>query len=427
MVIGAILMAIPVKKYAFFAFVLGAVLPASLPSSFANQATDANAVQALSDMLGRTEWRQGFDQASRAVPAPVKSSSPILGAATVEALELAVQRYTTYALEGGWKPIPNNGTLRLGVSHPNVALLRERLIKTGDMPADAPITNVFDSFVEAGVKRFQSRNGIITDGVAGKFTLAAMNVPAEVRVAQLRLNQERIREASAKLPNRYVMVNIPGAEIEAVRGGLVETRFNAIVGKIDRQTPLLESKIHELNFNPYWTVPKSIIRKDLIPIMQKEPDYLTRYKIRIFDNKGSEIAPQTVDWKTDEAVNYTLRQDPGSINSMGSVKINFYNKHAVYLHDTPKKSLFGTNQRFHSSGCVRVQNVREMLVWLLSEEPDWSRGRVDSVFRTGERLDVRLKNPVPLLTVYFTAWVSEGGAVHFREDVYNRDGLGTSL
>ena len=393
----------------------------------AAQNPEPNSVQALSDMLGRTEWRQGFDQSSKAVPQQVKAESPILGQATVENMELAIQRYTTYTLKGGWKPIPETNTLRLGVTHPNVAILRERLMITGDMPSTVPVTNVFDSFVEAGVKRFQSRHGIIADGIAGKITLSAMNVPAEVRVAQLRLNQQRIQEESIKLPNRYVMVNIPGAEIEAVRDGRVETRFNAVVGKIDRQTPILQSRIHELNFNPYWTVPKSIIRKDLIPIMQKEPDYLSRYKIRIFDPKGNEIDPQAVNWQTDEAVQYTLRQDPGSINSMGSVKINFYNKHAVYLHDTPKKSLFGTNQRFHSSGCVRVQNVRELLVWLLSTEDDWSRGKVDAVFRSGERLDVRLKNPVPLYTVYFTAWVSEDGAVHFREDVYNRDGLGTSL
>ena len=395
-------------------------------TAYAQSNAEPVSLQSLTNMLGRSEWRQGFDPSSRAVPPQVRSESPILGMSTVEALELAIQRYTSYATMGGWKPVPANATLRLGVTHPNVALLRERLRISGDMPANIPVTTVFDSFVEAGVKRFQSRHGIIADGVVGTVTLNALNVPVEVRLAQLKLNQERIREYSVKLPTRYVMVNIPGAEIEAVNEGRVESRHNAVVGKIDRQTPILESRIHELNFNPFWTVPKSIIRKDLIPIMQKEPDYLTRYRIRIFDQRGNEIDPQNVTWQTDEAVQYTLRQDPGAINSMGSVKINFHNPHSVYLHDTPKKSLFGTNQRFHSSGCTRVQNVRELLVWLLQGEKDWSRARVDAVIRSGERLDVRLSRPVPIFTTYFTAWVSEDGAVHFREDVYNRDGLGTS-
>lgn len=408
---------------------LFAVCAISLPSlTAANaQGSDPASLQALANLMGRSEWRQQFDPSSQGIPPQVRAESPIVGDATVRALEEAAQRYEAYAVMGGWQPIPDNVTLRLGVSHPSVALLRQRLMVSGDMPNSIPVTNVFDSFVEAGVKRFQSRHGIITDGVVGRITINALNVPAEVRVAQLRLNQERIREYVRKVPARYVMVNIPGAEIEAVNNNRVEGRYNAVVGKIDRQTPILDSRIHELNFNPYWTVPKSIIRRDLIPIMQTDPEYLTRYRIRIFDQRGNEIDPQAVNWQSDEAVQYTLRQDPGSINSMGSVKINFHNSHAVYLHDTPSKNLFGTNQRFHSSGCVRVQNVRELLVWLLQEDSDWSRGKVDAVIRDGERIDVALRRPVPIFKVYFTAWVSEDGAVHFREDIYNRDGMGTSL
>jgi murein L,D-transpeptidase YcbB/YkuD len=154
---------------------------------------------------------------------------------------------------------------------------------------------------------------------------------------QLRTNLVRLSALSGDPGQRFVMVNIPGAEIEAVENGVVAGRHAAVVGKVDRQTPLVTSAIHEVNFNPFWHAPKSIVRRDIIPKMREDPDYLNRYSIRIYDGGMREIDPRSVDWYSDEAVRYLLRQDPGAENALGYVRINFHNKHAVYLHDTPKR------------------------------------------------------------------------------------------
>ena len=180
----------------------------------------------------------------------------------------------------------------------------------------------------------------------------------------------------------------------------------------------------EINFNPYWTVPVSIVRRDLIPKMQAEPDYLTKNHIRIFDRSNRELQPEQINWETEEAVNYQFKQDPGDFNSLGAIRINFPNAHDVYMHDTPLKNLFGEDFRFHSSGCVRIQNVRELVYWLLSETPGWPRVEVDRVIKSAERKDARLAKPVPLHWVYVTAWATADGVVQFRDDIYGRDGLG---
>ena len=200
-------------------------------------------------------------------------------------------------------------------------------------------------------------------------------------------------------------------------------RHTAIVGKIERPTPLLNSKIYEINFNPSWTVPKSIIKRDLIPLMQKQPNYLAEQRIRIFTNSGEELQPEQVDWQTDEAVKYMFRQDPGDFNSLGQVRINFHNSHAVYMHDTPNKGLFREETRFFSSGCVRVQNVRELIAWLAKSTGGWDRSQIDAMYRTGERLDLKLNQQVPVYFAYITAWAVTDGVVQFRNDIYNLDGL----
>jgi murein L,D-transpeptidase YcbB/YkuD len=180
----------------------------------------------------------------------------------------------------------------------------------------------------------------------------------------------------------------------------------------------------EINFNPYWTVPVSIVRRDLIPKMQSEPDYLTKNRIRIFDRRNRELQPTDVNWETDEAVHYQFKQDPGELNSLGAIKINFPNQHQVYMHDTPLKNLFGEDFRFHSSGCVRIQNVRELVYWLLSDTVGWPRVEVDRVIKAAERKDVKLAKPVPLHWVYVTGWATADGVLQFRDDIYGRDGLG---
>ncbi len=367
------------------------------------------------------EWTEGFDSQS-AVSRPVSTSTPILSPQTVPAMEQSIYVYQDLVARGGWPTVPTDKQLKIGDRDANVVELRRRLIASGDLRQASGDQAAFDSYVQAAVRRFQERHGIPADGVVGASTLQALNVPAYVRLAQLQQNLERIK-AMGVPSERYVLVNIPGAQIEAVDNGSVVSRHIAVVGKVDRQTPILSSKIYEIRFNPFWTVPASIIKKDLIPKMQKDPGYLTDHHIRIFNQKGQELQPEQVNWNTEEAVNYMFRQDPGDDNSLGYVKLQFHNPYDVYLHDTPAKNLFGSDYRFESSGCVRVFNVRELVAWVL-RDTGYDRARVDETIRSGERLDQEVVNPPSIYTAYLTAWTTGDGVLHFRDDIYGLDNQG---
>jgi murein L,D-transpeptidase YcbB/YkuD len=372
----------------------------------------------------RGDFGQTFDGATRSIVMP-KSSLPTLALETAAQTKRAIARYEVLLARGGWPKVPAADGIHLGMRHPSVTALRARLAADGDLGGNFGNSDVFDSFVEAAVRRFQARHGVSVDGVVREPTLRALNVPVDVRLAQLKANVPRLRAVAAHLAPRYVVCNIPAAQVEAIENGACVSRHIGVVGKPDRPSPEINSRIVEINFNPYWTVPVSIVRRDLIPKMQAEPDYLTKNHIRIFDRRNRELKPSDINWETEEAVHYQFKQDPGELNSLGAIKINFPNPHQVYMHDTPLKNLFGEDLRFHSSGCVRVQNVRELVHWLLTETVGWPRLEIDRVIKSGERKDARLAKPVPLYWVYVTAWATADGVVQFRDDIYGRDGLGT--
>jgi L,D-transpeptidase YcbB len=373
----------------------------------------------------QAEWSQNYEAVSRT--RVQRSTTPILSAQSLTATEQVIEQYRDIAARGGWPILRVAANLRVGAKSPEVVALRQRLIVTGDLDPAAGSSPIYDSYVEAGVRRFQARHGLNATGALNGPTITAMNVPAEIRLKQLELNVVRLRSHSGNLGQRYVVVNIPAALVETVEGGVVQSRHAAGVGKIDRQSPILASKITEVNFNPFWTVPASIIRKDLIPKMQKEPNYLTDNKIRIFSG-DRELNPSQVNWFSDEATRYRFRQDPGGeLNSMGFVRINIPNPHGVYMHDTPSKGIFGDDFRFVSSGCVRVQNVRDYITWILKDTPGWSREQIDAVFKSGERMDAKIANPPNIYWTYVTAWATPDGLVQFRDDIYNRDGFGNAI
>jgi murein L,D-transpeptidase YcbB/YkuD len=244
------------------------------------------------------------------------------------------------------------------------------------------------------------------------------------RVRQLEVNLVRLRSFSGNLGGRFITMNIPAAAVETVENGVIFSHHQAGVGKNDRQSPVMQAKAVEVNFNPFWTVPASIIRKDLIPKMQADPNYLSDNHIRVIDKGGNEVSPQSINWHSMDAVNYRFRQDPGAdFNSLGVVRVNIPNPYGVYMHDTPAKGIFGDDFRFVSSGCVRVQNIRDYVAWILKDTPGWDRDHIDEVIRSGARVDARLTTPVPVYWVYITAW-SNDGLVQFRDDIYQRDGFG---
>lgn len=368
----------------------------------------------------RGNWSDQFD-ARVSERGAVKTNDPIFSDQTIASVSQAITYYQEIVGRGGWPQVPARMKLELGKADPDVETLRRRLMASGDLDSRAGLSQSFDTYVDAAVKRFQARHGLPADGVTGRYTFAALNVPAHIRLGQLQTNLERLVSKTRQMEGRYVLVNIPAAAIEAVEGGRVVSRHRGVVGKIDRQTPILDSKINEVIVNPFWNAPESIVRKDIIPLMRKNPNYLKDNNIRILGPNG-EVDPMTIDWSTEEAAKLRFRQDPGKINAMASVKINFPNSHAVYMHDTPQQSLFNDIERFHSSGCVRVQNVRDLVTWLLRDTPGWDRARFEQTIKTGESVPVQLVNPTPVHFNYISAWSTSDGVAHFRDDIYGLDG-----
>lgn len=399
-------------------------LKLGLGAAAAGVATAASA-QEMNLFGAQAEWKDRYDASSGSVATRTSASrTPTLSAETAQSTERAIAEYGDLVTRGGWDTVPNGPRLKLGSTGDRVLALRRRLMATGDLNQNLGMSATFDSYVEGGVRRFQARHGLIPVGVVGDDTMQSLNIPAQTRLRQLETNLVRIRSMSGDLGERYVLANIPAAEIEAVENGRVAARYTAVVGKVDRASPVLDAKISQVNFNPFWTVPASIVKKDLIPQMQKDPKYLTKKNIHIIDRQGAELQPEQVNWNTDEATQYMYKQDPGEDNSMGTVRINMSNKHGVYMHDTPSKNLFGENTRFHSSGCIRIQNVKELVSWLLRNQPNWDRRSIDAAIKSGERIDVNLQPAVPVYWRYVSGWGAADGTVQFREDIYGQDGTG---
>ncbi|WP_417310009.1 L,D-transpeptidase family protein [Devosia sp.] len=382
------------------------------------------------DVFARDRELANVDQSGNTASAMslVDTIEPILSYDTAYNLQLAIQNYEAFvAANGSWElPERDWYGLKLGAKRKAVGALKRRLMINGDMPVQERIDNDFGNDLDAAVRLFQARHGLVINGAVDEATFYAMSVPTDYRLNQLRLNAQRIEQWASALSDRYVVVNIPAATVEAVEASQVVQRHNSVVGKVDRATPILNSKIFQVKFNPYWTVPKSIIEKDMIKYMNEDPEYLTKFNIRIFDGNGTEIPPTAINWQTNEAVKYTFRQDPGGENSMGHCKIDFYNPYAVYMHDTPQKSLFGENARFHSSGCMRCENIEELVAWLLRDNGGgWTPQSVMQAWEAGMRENIQLDVQVPIHTTYITAWANRQGTVSFRDDVYQYDAMGT--
>ncbi|HCL66906.1 MAG TPA: murein L,D-transpeptidase [Rhizobium sp.] len=391
-------------------------------AALAGQAAAQTAIDEVINSPRRGNWDDQFDaNVSRAV-ANVVSNTPVLSPSNIFNVQQAISDYQAIVANGGWPQVNPGVKLKIGVVDPSVQVLRQRLMISGDLPRSAGLSNSFDTYVDGAVKRFQARHGLPEDGVLGEYTLKALNVSADVRLQQLNTNLVRLQEKSANLGRRYVMVNIPAAYVEAVEDDRVAIRNTAIVGRISRPSPVLDSKIYEVILNPYWTAPRSIVEKDIVPLMQKDPTYLTRNNIRLIDGKGNEVSPETIDWFAEKAPNLMFRQDPGKINAMSSTKINFHNEHAVYMHDTPTQGLFNKLMRFESSGCVRVQNVRDLVTWLLKDTPGWSRHQIEQVIATRVNTPITLAEEVPVHFVYISAWSAKDRVVQFRDDIYRLDG-----
>ncbi len=352
---------------------------------------------------------------------------PTLQPDTFFATAKASERYSAIVDAGGWPT--DIAAIGPGTKGPAVVRLRKRLAIEGDLPAAAAGGPAWDQGLTVAVKRFQARMGLRQTGIISGATLKAINVPARVRFNQLASSANRLAGLNFSFDDRYVVVNLPSTSVEAVESGRVAHRYAAIVGDPEHPSPEISAHIQVVNLNPTWTVPTSIIKKEIIPRMQRDPGYLTRAKIRILDGSGKEINPKSVNWGTERAANYTLRQDSGAGNSLGSIRIGMPNKLAVYMHDTPSKGLFGADYRFLSHGCVRVQGVYDYAAWLLEgmgggPAGGWDKSALQAKIKEGARYDIPLTKAVPVIWVYLTGWSNGDGPANFRDDVYNVDSVG---
>ncbi len=355
--------------------------------------------------------------------------SPTLAKRNIEATKAAIEQYKVIVAQGGWPQVPAKA-MKPGSRGPEIEILHRRLEISGDLVGTS-IPNEYTATLRGAVRKFQARHGLPATGIVdSKTTIQALNTPAYVRLAQLQASLKRLKSLRPPATGRYVVVNVPAAQVEAVAGGEVISRHAAVVGKVQRPTPEISSKIHEINFNPYWYVPRSIIQKDLIPkgreFARRGQDMLAAYRMQAFDAAGNPLDPRQIDWNGTEVYSYSFRQLPWEENSLGFVKINFPNKDSVYIHDTPLKSLFGRTVRFESSGCVRVHNVERLVTWILRDTPGWSYDRIAAMKRTGEQIDVKVAKSIPVYLAYISAWGTPDGQVHLRPDIYGLDGASTT-
>ena len=339
-------------------------------------------------------------------------------------IDTAISQYRRFANEK-LDAIPSGRRLREGDSGDRVLALVRRLAVFGDLPSELASRNrgTFDQSLQAALRRFQARNGLTATGRLNSYTRAALNVSPQHRIDQLTANRRRIENLlSSTEGQRYVLVNIPAYELQAVNGGRVEVFSRVVLGKPSTPTPVLSAKIRALNTMPYWHVPQSIARRQLIPAIKKDPDYLNKQQIRVFASwGGEEVDPRSVNWWAPQGQRYVFRQDPGPQNALGLLRIDMPNKDIVYMHDTPLKKLYDYYLRPYSAGCVRVQTVFDVGEWLLRGDGYDAPGELKSLIGQRIKQTIKLKTPVDVHFAYISAWGTADGTVHFRPDIYELD------
>jgi len=334
-----------------------------------------------------------------------------------------LRRYRDIAAAGGWQSLPPGPTLHPGDRDPRIGALRQRLHMTGDLAdpgqdPDAP----YDAALQAAVQLFQRRHALSPDGLVGKETLVALNLPVETRIDQLRLSLERLRWVSEDAPHEFVAINIAGFELFFFHDREIAWTTRVMVGKSFRQTPVFRGDITYLEINPTWTIPPTILRNDTLPAVRKNANYLSEKNISVLDREGHLVDPASIDWSTaGRGFPYTLRQEAGPDNALGRIKFIFPNSHFVFLHDTPNRELFDHPERALSSGCIRVEHPLELARLILKGRSKFDLTDIQRRIDTGRTERIVLQDPMPVLVLYFTASLDTDGNVRFFRDIYQRD------
>ncbi len=348
--------------------------------------------------------------------------------AAYQRLKQALVRYRKIAAQGGWPYIPGGHPLQQGDQGERVALLNQRLKATGDGGGNG---SYFDRQTDAGVRNFQRRHGLVVDGKVSKKTLAALNMPVERRIQQLKINMQRRRWLPDDLGRRHIVVNIPDYRLSFIDRDRPVLGMNVVVGKRVKtwRTPTLTSSVTHMILNPQWNVPPSIFKKELLRKIKKDPKYLARNNMKVVGTRSKNVIDSdSIDWeqvKGNEGIRIVQRSGRG--NALGTMKFMFPNPYAIYMHDTRAKSLFKRHERAFSHGCIRVSEPLQLAEEIFRGDSAWSRQNITRAINSGQRQTVRLGEPVNVYIQYWTAWAEEDGDIQFREDIYGRDATLTDI
>ena len=327
-------------------------------------------------------------------------------------LRLALAWYRVLLSNGEWQLISTGPSLKKGSKSDRVVELRKRLTASGDLPTDeGTVSDVFDEKVEQSIIVFQKCHGLECDGIVGRNTFNALNVPLKQRIRQMELNMERLRWILGNIEERFIVVNIANFQLDVIENDKSILSMKVVVGKPYQRTPIFTSKMTYIVINPAWNIPDSIARKEILKKIEKNPNYLAEQNIKVLEEvKGSR-----------KGLPYRFRQEPGPLNPLGTIKFMFPNEYDVYLHDTSAKRLFSENVRTFSHGCTRIEKPLELAEYLFRDDPRWSRKELVAAIEKGTEQTVMIPHPVNVHFLYLTAWVDESGSVQFRNDVYGRD------
>jgi murein L,D-transpeptidase YcbB/YkuD len=368
--------------------------------------------------------RTGFQTASALTFLALGSAAMAAPPAAADAaLGSALARYQALEQAGGWPMVEPGPALRTGMKHARVLKLKQRLRSTGDLVETGGDPELFDEPLFHAVTRFQRRLGLAETGIADARTIAELNIPVRSRIAQIATNLER--SAAGGEESRYIHVNVPENRLRLIENGRVIHSARVVVGKPATPTPSFRATMTYLEVSPYWNVPYSILARDLLPRLRSSPGFLAANGYELM-GRGGPIDPNSVDWYSiaSGAFPFGLRQRPGPGNALGRIVFMFPNAHNVFIHDTPQQAHFAREQRFFSNGCIRVEDALKLAEILLREQDNgsWSEGRLLALSRRGSPHRIELETPVPVHIEYLTAWAGSDGEVHFRRDVYGRDG-----
>jgi murein L,D-transpeptidase YcbB/YkuD len=315
-------------------------------------------------------------------------------------------KYLAIAKSGGWPQVNAvKKSLKKGTRSPDIVIIKKRLAISGDLPG-TDTSQVFNDTLVTAVKNFQARHGFSETGIVSDSLIKEMNVPVTKRLEQLLMNMDRMRWLANNPSGNLIVVNIPEFVLHVYEGKQKAFDIDVVVGKEGHNTMMFNGDLNQVVFSPYWNVPPSIVAKEILPEMEKNPNYIAKENMEITGN--------------DDGLP-VVRQKPGAGNALGKVKFLFPNSFNIYFHDTPAKSLFEKDKRAYSHGCIRLKEPEKFANYVLRNQPEWTPEKISEAMNSGDEKYVKVKDPIPVVITYYTAWVDENGRLNFREDIYGHD------